>query len=386
MLQFLTHSVWADRIGWLLVHSLWQFTLVALAGDRPAAGLAALLGRHPVRGIAYRHDHHGRHAAGDMVLALACRFARGGGQARTGRDPRKYSSASAHGRPGADGGHALAVSRGTCGEVANGARSFAASTDRSGLDRSALRVVDGEGPRATLVAPDRAGLACRRPRRRHAAIVELAHRAPAAEGRRFARRRLGAGRAGANGREIEARPGGRGLAIGAGADAGRAGLFSPAGLAARMRGDGPAGRRNWNRSWPTSWPTSAATIIWSTCSRRWWRRSFSIIRRCGGSRGRSATSGRTAATTWRWASPAVAPTTAAPCWPSRSCGPRRPRSPWPPAADRSWPGFGGSPAASRRRAWSGEAAFWASSWSRWQSPSPQHGERHWRRKSRDRRR
>src|SRR5271157_3130656 len=31
MLQFLTHSVWADRIGWMLVHSLWQFTLVALA-------------------------------------------------------------------------------------------------------------------------------------------------------------------------------------------------------------------------------------------------------------------------------------------------------------------------------------------------------------------
>ncbi len=29
MLQYLAHSVWADRIGWMLVHSLWQFTLVA---------------------------------------------------------------------------------------------------------------------------------------------------------------------------------------------------------------------------------------------------------------------------------------------------------------------------------------------------------------------
>ncbi len=30
MLQFLTQSAWADRIGWVLVHSLWQFALVAL--------------------------------------------------------------------------------------------------------------------------------------------------------------------------------------------------------------------------------------------------------------------------------------------------------------------------------------------------------------------
>ena len=30
MLQFLTQSTWADRIGWVLVHSLWQFALVAL--------------------------------------------------------------------------------------------------------------------------------------------------------------------------------------------------------------------------------------------------------------------------------------------------------------------------------------------------------------------
>ena len=207
MLEFLTHSVWAT-------HRLapGPFALAVYpgcdSGDRPAAGLAALLGRHPVRGIAYRHDHHGRHAAGDMVLALACRFARGGGQARTGRDPRKYSSASAHGRPGAGGGHALAVSRGTCGEVANGARSFAASTDRSGLDRSASAWSMVKGHVQPWLPRDRAGLACRRPRRRLRPIVELAHGASAAEGRRFARRRLGAGRAGANGREIEARPGG----------------------------------------------------------------------------------------------------------------------------------------------------------------------------------
>jgi beta-lactamase regulating signal transducer with metallopeptidase domain/protein involved in polysaccharide export with SLBB domain len=30
MLQFLTQSTWADRTGWVLVHSLWQFALVAL--------------------------------------------------------------------------------------------------------------------------------------------------------------------------------------------------------------------------------------------------------------------------------------------------------------------------------------------------------------------
>ncbi len=31
MLQLLTQSSWADRIGWVLVHSLWQFALVGLA-------------------------------------------------------------------------------------------------------------------------------------------------------------------------------------------------------------------------------------------------------------------------------------------------------------------------------------------------------------------
>jgi beta-lactamase regulating signal transducer with metallopeptidase domain len=31
MLQFLTQSVWVERIGWVLVHSLWQFVLVAAA-------------------------------------------------------------------------------------------------------------------------------------------------------------------------------------------------------------------------------------------------------------------------------------------------------------------------------------------------------------------
>lgn len=30
MLEFLTQSTWADRIGWVLVHSLWQFALVAV--------------------------------------------------------------------------------------------------------------------------------------------------------------------------------------------------------------------------------------------------------------------------------------------------------------------------------------------------------------------
>ena len=40
-------------------------------GDRPATGLAALLVNHPVRGIAYRDDHHGRHAGGDSSLLFS---------------------------------------------------------------------------------------------------------------------------------------------------------------------------------------------------------------------------------------------------------------------------------------------------------------------------
>ncbi|MGA2257446.1 MAG: hypothetical protein ABSG53_22535, partial [Thermoguttaceae bacterium] len=30
MLEFLTQSTWVVRLGWVLVHSLWQFALVAL--------------------------------------------------------------------------------------------------------------------------------------------------------------------------------------------------------------------------------------------------------------------------------------------------------------------------------------------------------------------
>jgi beta-lactamase regulating signal transducer with metallopeptidase domain/protocatechuate 3,4-dioxygenase beta subunit len=41
MLEFLTQSSWANQIGWVLVHSLWQFALVALV----AVGLQRALGR-----------------------------------------------------------------------------------------------------------------------------------------------------------------------------------------------------------------------------------------------------------------------------------------------------------------------------------------------------
>jgi len=46
MLGFLTQSTWVERIGWVLVHSLWQFALAALAAivlqralQRRSAGL-----------------------------------------------------------------------------------------------------------------------------------------------------------------------------------------------------------------------------------------------------------------------------------------------------------------------------------------------------------
>ena len=31
MYRFLMQSAWVERVGWVLVHSLWQFALVALA-------------------------------------------------------------------------------------------------------------------------------------------------------------------------------------------------------------------------------------------------------------------------------------------------------------------------------------------------------------------
>ena len=43
MLEFLTQSTWTDRIGWVLVHSFWQFALVALA----AIVLQRVLRRRP---------------------------------------------------------------------------------------------------------------------------------------------------------------------------------------------------------------------------------------------------------------------------------------------------------------------------------------------------
>ena len=41
MLEFLTQSAWADRIGWMLVHTLWQFALVTVV----AVGLHRALHR-----------------------------------------------------------------------------------------------------------------------------------------------------------------------------------------------------------------------------------------------------------------------------------------------------------------------------------------------------
>ena len=59
------------------------------------------------------------------------------------------------------------------------------------------------------------------------------------------------------------------------------------------------------RFWRTNWRTSAGTTIWSTCCRRSSRRCCSITPRCGGCRGGSASSARTAATTSRSACAAI---------------------------------------------------------------------------------
>jgi hypothetical protein len=45
MLVFLTQSAWVERIGWVLVHSLWQFALVALAAI--ASGRVVALASNP---------------------------------------------------------------------------------------------------------------------------------------------------------------------------------------------------------------------------------------------------------------------------------------------------------------------------------------------------
>lgn len=85
MFEFLTQSTWADRIGWVLVHSLWQFALavpLALVLQR----LAAVPGNHSVPGIARRNGHNGRRAGHDLAVAVVYRDARGGSQVQPGRE------------------------------------------------------------------------------------------------------------------------------------------------------------------------------------------------------------------------------------------------------------------------------------------------------------
>ena len=60
-------------------------------GDWAATGVAATLGHHSVRGIAGRHVRDGRRAGRDLVFAMVCRCARGGGHASPGRKARRYS-------------------------------------------------------------------------------------------------------------------------------------------------------------------------------------------------------------------------------------------------------------------------------------------------------
>ena len=66
MWECLTRSTWVERTGWVLVHSLWQFALLAI--------LAIVLqrawerGSDAVPGIVGRHVRHGAYAGGDLVL------------------------------------------------------------------------------------------------------------------------------------------------------------------------------------------------------------------------------------------------------------------------------------------------------------------------------
>ena len=87
MLEFLTQSTWVDRIGWVLVHSLWQFALVALVAIVLRRALQRFSATVPVWGIVGRHVRDGHHAGRDLVFSLVCRCARGGNQARPGSKP-----------------------------------------------------------------------------------------------------------------------------------------------------------------------------------------------------------------------------------------------------------------------------------------------------------
>ena len=92
MLEFLTQSTWADRIGWVLVHSLWQFALVALLAVVLQRALQRRSATTRYWGIAGRHVRYGRRAGRDLVFAVVCRCTRGGGQVRPGREACRDSS------------------------------------------------------------------------------------------------------------------------------------------------------------------------------------------------------------------------------------------------------------------------------------------------------
>ncbi len=77
MLDFLTQSTWVDRFGWVLVHSLWQFALVALAAlvlHRALQRCSAATALHRIAGCHVRDDHGaGRDLAFAVVGRCACR-------------------------------------------------------------------------------------------------------------------------------------------------------------------------------------------------------------------------------------------------------------------------------------------------------------------------
>ena len=192
MLEFLTQSTWADRIGWVLVHSLWQFALVAL--------LAIVLQRALQRRSATTRYRALLAAMFVMVAvpvatwfspwsadapAVAAKF--GPVEKPENVSPSQRVSVATRDDTMAMAAVPAASPVELAAKPQAEPQSFGARADWSGL-----LVVDREEACSTVVARDRAGLACRGLGGCVPPAVELVHGASAEDGGRFARWRRGA--------------------------------------------------------------------------------------------------------------------------------------------------------------------------------------------------